>query len=117
MDKYITSNLEKYAFAIEEQEISTKEEKYKEENENQAKLHLVFNKCSLCHIPIEDNIYIYISVHISKMFARYYLPLRHDVIHMAICNETLVENPGGKNMHCKKLEFIKYVGDKKINHN
>ena len=82
-DRYITSHLEGYAFAIQEQEIATKY-LINKRDKDASKPPRCDRKCRLCHTSVEDITHIISSC--PKMSARYYLPMRHDIVAKTIYN-------------------------------
>ena len=111
-DKYITSHFEGYAFAIHEQEITTKDLTYRRDRKA-GKIPLVSNKCRLCKVCVED--ITHITSGCSKMSSRYYLPLRHDVIAKTIFKSLIKkDNPNNKITFCNDPEFVHNEGNNLI---
>ena len=73
----ITSHFESYLAAIRDQEIPTKFLKHKRQIDAGI-APSANNKCRLCKTSVEDVNHIITSC--NQMSARYYLPLRHDVV-------------------------------------
>ena len=73
----MSPEFEAYAFAIKDQEITTKYIKAKRQKGNTSNT-IMDTSCRLCKSPNEDIIHIIASC--PTMSVRYYLPLQHDVI-------------------------------------
>ena len=82
-NKFMTSEFEAYAYAIKEQEISTKFIKAKRSNGTSN----LDPKCRLCKNANEDIIHIISSC--PLMSARYYFPVRHDVVAKTLYNSLI----------------------------
>ena len=103
-NKYITSHLEAYTCAIQEQEIGTKD-LISRRNKNVGVPSN--NCCRLCQNQIEDVFHIISSC--SRMSSRYYLPLRHDAIAKYVYEQNRnklapgckVEYPADEFIHCE----------------
>ena len=78
-DRTLTSQFESYALAIQQQEIYTKDLLHRRGNSNE-----INNRCRLCKSKVEDITHVISSC--PKMSARYYLPLRHDIVAKATFN-------------------------------
>ena len=78
-DKTLTSHFESYVLAIKQQEIYTKDLLHRRGNSNE-----INNRCRLCKSKVEDITHVISSC--PKMSARYYLPLRHDIVAKATFN-------------------------------
>ena len=93
-NKYTTSHFERYAFAIHEQEINTKDLQYRCDIKS-GKTPSQNITCKLYNYCAEDITHVIVTC--SKMSSRYYLPLRHGVIVKIVYNEILwKENPDKK---------------------
>ena len=87
--KGMTSQFESYAFAIQEQEIYTKDLEYRREKKA-GKHSTANNKCRLCKYAVEDITHVISGC--GKMSARYYLPLRHDVVGKMVLDSLIKKN-------------------------
>ena len=106
------SHFERYAFAIYEQEINTKDLQYRRDIES-GKTPSHSNKCRICNCCVEDITHVISSC--SKISSRYYLPLRHDVIAKTVYNEILwKENPDKKKLLNHETKFITTINDKEL---
>ena len=85
----MTSHFEGYIAAIKEQEIPAKY-LIKKRTRDAGKEPRCDNKCRLCKTNVEDIIEI-ISCS-PFMYARYYLPMRHDMVAKALSKETAKKN-------------------------
>ena len=105
-NKFMTSEFEAYAYAIKEQEISTKFIKAKRSN---GTSHLD-PKCRLCKNANEDIIHIISSC--PLMSARYYLPVRHDVVAKTLYNSLIRKQNGSfKRNDLDSPEYIHIEGE------
>ena len=87
--KGMTSQFESYAFAIQEQEIYTKDLEYRRAKKA-GKHSTANNKCRLCKYAVEDITHVISGC--GKMSARYYLPLRHDVVGKMVLDSLIKKN-------------------------
>ena len=87
--KGMTSQFESYAFAIQEQEIYTKYLEYRRAKKA-GKHATANNKCRLCKYAVED--ITHVISRCGKMSARYYLPLRHDVVGKMVLDSLIKKN-------------------------
>ena len=102
-NKYLTSHFEGYAFAINEQEINTKDLQYRRDKKSGNPTSN--NKCRLCKYQVEDITHVISSC--PKMSIRYYLPMRHDVIGKAVYESLRKKlEPGIKIRYDENSEFI-----------
>ena len=85
-NRKLTSHFQGYIAAIQEQEIPTKYLINKKARDA-GKEPPCDNTCRLCKTNVEDVIYIISCC--SFMSARYYLPMRHDMVAKTLYKETL----------------------------
>jgi len=102
-NRFMKSDFEAYAFAIKEQEISTNFIKAKRAKDN---MNITLDsKCRLCKTATEDIIHIISSC--PLMSARYYLPIRHDVIAKLLYNKLIMmKNPSFQRSVFETPEYI-----------
>ena len=100
--------LKAYAFAIKDQEITTKYIKAKRQKLNTSNT-MTDTKCRLCKNANEDIIHI-IAI-CPMMSVRYYLPLRHDVIAKIVYNALIKENPSYRKYDLESPEYLHKEGN------
>ena len=106
----MTSHIEGYIEAIQDQEIPTKYLLNKRARDAGKELPCD-NKCHLCKTNIEDVIHIISCCPFTS--ARYYLPMRHDVVAKTMCKEIIKKNHPEIEapIEINEQEYIQKLGD------
>ena len=99
-NKDMSSEFEAYAFAVKDEDISTKYIKAKRQKGNTSNT-ITDTKCRHCKSANEDIIHIIGSC--PLMSVRYYLPLRHDIIAKIVYNALIKKIHHTENMIQKVL--------------
>ena len=105
----MTSHFEGYIAAVQEQEIPIKYLINKRARDA-GKEPPCDNRCHLCKTNVEDVIHIISCCHF--MSARYYLPMRHDMVAKTLYKEMIKKHPEIEvPKEVNEQEYIQKVGD------